>query len=95
MNTNSVIRLSDLHENKDAYRTASKQYYAVYILDSEGVFVPCLLTENDITTGVDRAVKNVEDILPLSFVQIVYHKTVLLLEKLKNKITSLVLRIKS
>lgn len=82
MKTNSVIRLADLHENKNAYRTASKEYYTVYVLDAEGVFVPCLLTEDDITSGVDRAVKNVEDILPLALLQLLYHKALLKLESI-------------
>lgn len=86
MKTNSVVRLTDLHENKNAYRTAASEYYTIYVMDAEGVFVPCLLTTHDITNGVDRAVKNVEDILPLAVTQLLYHKLVLLLEKAWTKV---------
>ncbi len=86
MKTNSVVRLTDLHENKNAYRTAAREYYTIYVMDSEGVFIPCLLTTHDITNGVDRAVKNVEDILPLAVPQLLYHKLVLFLERIWAKV---------
>lgn len=74
MKTNSVLRTSDLHENVDAYKTAAKEYYKCYVVNSYGSFIPCLLTQDDIMTGIDRAAQNEEDVLPLTLVQKLYHK---------------------
>lgn len=74
MSTNSVIRLDDLIENKSAHLAANKQYYMVYVLSSHGKSIPCLLTEDDVTKGIDRAVRNPEDVVKLSLIQKLYHK---------------------
>ena len=70
MNTNSVIRTLDLHINKNAYRTSNRSYYCVYVIDANGVKTPCLLTEDDVVKGIDRAYKNPEDVLPLGKLQL-------------------------
>lgn len=74
MKANSVIRTSDLHENVNAYKTASREYYKCYVVSADGEFIPCLLTEDDIIKGIDRAVKNPEDVLSLGLVQKLFHK---------------------
>lgn len=79
MKTNSVLRTSDLHENVNAYKTAAKEYYKCYVVGADGTLTPCLLTEDDVIKGIDRAVKNPEDILPLSLPQKLYHKLLNLL----------------
>ena len=76
MKTTSVIRTSDLHENKNAYRTATKEYLMVYVVLDTNEFVPCLLTSSDISAGIDRAAKNLEDVIPLSSWQMVFHRAV-------------------
>ena len=73
MSNNSVIRVDDLAPNKDAYISANKEYYLVYVITNTGKQIPCLLTEDDVTKGIDRAGRNVEDIVPLSFFQKLYH----------------------
>lgn len=79
MKTNSVLRTSDLHENVNAYKTASREYYKCYVVGADGKFNACLLTEDDVIKGIDRAVKNPEDVLPLNLFQRLYHKLLNLL----------------
>lgn len=74
MQTSSVLRTSDNHINTDAYQTAAKNYYVCYVVDNTGKFTPCLLTEADVNKGVERAIKNPEDVLPVSLILWVYHK---------------------
>lgn len=69
MYTNSIIRTEDLHVNKNAYRTSNRSYYCVHVVQLDGTRTACLLTEDDILKGIDRAYKNPEDVLPLSKVQ--------------------------
>ena len=73
MHTHSAIRTDDLHVNQNAYRTSNRSYYCVYVIDSDGTHTPCLLTEDDVLKGVDRAYKNPEDVLPLGLVQRLLH----------------------
>lgn len=74
MKINSVIRTSDIFINANAYRTAAKEYYVCYVIDMNGSEIPCLLTSDDITKGIDRADKNPEDVKPLSRFQAIYHR---------------------
>lgn len=74
MSTNSVIRMDDLVVNKSPQLAANKEYYMVYILTDTGSMIPCLLTENDVTKGIDRAGKNPEDVAKLNLFQKVYHR---------------------
>lgn len=74
MKTESVLRTSDMHHNSNAYRTAARNYYVAYVVGADGVLAPCLLTEDDVYRGMDRAIKNPEDVLPLSPFQLAYHK---------------------
>lgn len=76
MKSKSVIKYSDLVNNKNAYKTATKQYFCVYIVDEDGNFLPCLLTENDILIGKERANKNPEDVRKLSFILKCYYKII-------------------
>lgn len=69
MKTQSIIHISDLKENKYQYQTANHQYYMVYVVDLAGNLVPCLITENDVLEGIDRAVRNSEDIVPMACTQ--------------------------
>lgn len=73
MANHSVIRVDDLAENKLAYMSASKEYYLVYVVTQTGKRIPCLLTEDDVTKGIDRADRNFEDVIPLSIGQKIYH----------------------
>lgn len=74
MKTNSVIRMHDLHDNKDGYRTAAKQYFMCYVAHLDGTMSPCLLTEDDVGKGLERAINNPEDVKKLSLFQRCYHK---------------------
>jgi len=56
----SIIYRTNVVENKDPHRLASKQYYLVYI-DDNGTKIPALLTDADISKAVIRAIKNKED----------------------------------
>lgn len=69
----SVIRIFDLNENRNAYKTASKDYYMVYLVNARGDFVPCLLTEDAVAKGLARAVTNPEDVCKLSLLQRLVH----------------------
>lgn len=80
MKTNSIIRLSDLRDNKNAYRTANRKYYMVYLADN-GKLTPCLFSEYDVLTAADRAVANPEDVVELSMFQFLYNKVLSLFKK--------------
>lgn len=73
MSNFSIIRSSDLVNNTNPYKSANKEYYLVYISSRDGL-IPCLLTDNDITDGLERAEKNVEDIKPASCLMFLLHK---------------------
>lgn len=79
MRTNSVIRMSDVVDNKDAHQRANRQYHIVYISTSTGGLIPCLLTDDDISKGIDRAGRNAEDLIKLNVLQRLYHKLLNLL----------------
>lgn len=61
----SKLYESDSIKNKNAYRTANSVYHIIYV-ERFGKWVPCLLTENNIKTGIERARKNSEDIYPMA-----------------------------
>lgn len=86
MKTHSIIHISDLRENKNQYKTANHQYYVLYFMDQTGKLVPCMITENDVLEGLDRAVRNVEDVAPISCSQYILSKTTNLCRRLKDKI---------
>jgi hypothetical protein len=72
--TQSVIRASDLNINKNAYRTAQKQYYMTYLVELDGSLTPCLLTVDAVDKGIARAEQNPEDIQKLNVLQLLLHK---------------------
>lgn len=74
MSSNSVIRMDDVVENSNPYKSSNRQYHMVYIATPNGKLIPCLLTEDDISKGIDRAGRNAEDITGLNLIQKLYHK---------------------
>ena len=81
MKTYSVIRSKDKTENTEAYKSANKTYYMVYVIDANGKLVPCMLTETNINNGIDRAYKNPEDVNPLGNLCKLYFKILAWLKK--------------
>ncbi len=74
MKINSVLRLDDIIENKDKEIAADSEYYLVYVISSiTGTTTPCMFTREAVKVGIDRAGKNITDIVPLSFWQKMYH----------------------
>lgn len=76
MKTNSVIMTTDCHKNKNKYNSASRSYYMCYVVDNRGTLTPCMLTEDDVMKGVERSIKNPEDILKLSLWQRMFSKLI-------------------
>ena len=74
MATNSVIRLDDAVKHKSTRLSEKKDYYIIYILSPSGRRIPCILTEDDLAKGIDRATHNREDVVRLSFFQRLYNK---------------------
>ena len=60
----STIYRNDIVVNKEATRVASSEYFHVYVENDMGELIPALFTETELNKGVDRAKKNLEDILP-------------------------------
>lgn len=69
MKSFSIIRKRDYVENRNPYNSANKNYHLVWVELDCGSTVPCLLTEHNLTTGIERARTNPEDIRPLSTIQ--------------------------
>lgn len=77
----AILKAKHLVENKERYKTANEQYYAVFILDEAFELKPCLLTEDNIQKGIERASKNKEDVPKLSWVVYWFYK---ILKKFKG-----------
>ena len=54
--------------------SANKEYYMLYVISNAGTKIPCMLSRDDITKGIDRAGRNLEDIEKLSTALKLYHK---------------------
>lgn len=72
----TILKTKNIVENKERYRTANEQYYAVFVLDAKYDLVPCLLTEDNVAKGIERAVKNKEDVPKISFIVSWFYKIV-------------------
>lgn len=72
----AIIKTKNVVENKDRYRTANEKYYAVFVLDEDFELKPCLLTEDNILKGIERADKNKEDVPKLSWAVHWFYKLV-------------------
>ncbi|MFK5882938.1 MAG: hypothetical protein QM489_01205 [Candidatus Izemoplasma sp.] len=63
--TKSKLYQRDRVRNREAYPTATKIYNRIYVQNKLGLWEPCLLTDNQIKGGIERAVKNPEDVWPM------------------------------
>jgi len=77
MKVNSVLRLDDTIVNKDKEAAADSEYYLVYVVSSiTGTTTPCMFTQEQVKVGIDRAGKNIADVVPLTSWQKLYHKMI-------------------
>ena len=70
----TILKSKNVIDNKDRYRTANEKYYAVFVLDSKYELVPCLLTEDNVVKGIERAENNKEDVPKISFIVSWFYK---------------------